>query len=142
MTEELYDILTRPKRLREDIGALDAKIDACLTGLLPGGIRYDLPKVQSSPREKFPEVMAKVDELMDTREDKTEKLFKSIEEISTLANAIDNNTQKAVIIMHYIGGMTLNEIGDKLGYTKGGIWHIHNKGIKFLEEVTNVTDKV
>lgn len=142
MTEELYDILTRPKRLREDIGALDAKIDACLTGLLPGGIRYDLPKVQSSPREKFPEVMAKVDELMDTREDKVEKLFKSIEEISTLANAIDNNTQKAVIIMHYIGGMTLNEIGDKLGYTKGGIWHIHNKGIKFLEEVTNVTDKV
>lgn len=142
MTEELYDILTRPKRLREDIGALDAKIDACLTGLLPGGIRYDLPKVQSSPREKFPEVMAKVDELMDTREDKAEKLFKSIEEISTLANAIDNNTQKAVIIMHYIGGMTLNEIGDKLGYTKGGIWHIHNKGIKFLEEVTNVTDKV
>ncbi len=140
MTEELYDILTRPKRLREDIGALDAKIDACLTGLLPGGIRYDLPKVQSSPREKFPEVMAKVDELMDTREDKAEKLFKSIEEISTLANAIDNNTQKAVIIMHYIGGMTLNEIGDKLGYTKGGIWHIHNKGIKFLEEVTNVTD--
>lgn len=142
MTEELYDILTRPKRLREDIGELDAKIDACLTGLLPGGIRYDLPKVQSSPREKFPEVMAKVDELMDTREDKAEKLFKSIEEISTLANAIDDNTQKAVIIMRYIGGMTLNEIGDKLGYTKGGIWHIHNKGIKFLEEVTNVTDKV
>lgn len=142
MTEELYDILTRPKRLREDIGALDAKIDACLAGLLPGSIRYDLPKVQTSPREKFPEVMAKVDELMDTREDKAKKLFKSIEEISTLANAIDDNTQKAVIIMHYVGGMTLNEIGDKLGYTKGGIWHIHNKGIKFLEEVTNVTDKV
>lgn len=133
MTEELYDILTRPKRLREDIGVLDAKIDACLTGLLPGGIRYDLPKVQSSPREKFSEIMAKVDELINAREDKAEKLFNSVSEINTLANRLESNTERAVIIMHYIGDLSLYKIGNKLGYSKSGVHHIWQRGIDELE---------
>lgn len=139
MTEELYNILTRPKQLREQIGVLDAKIDACLTGLLPGGIRYDIPRVQTSPKEQFPEVMAKVDDLTSKRIERARELFESIEQINSLANTIQDSTQKAVVIMHYIGGMTLTEVGERLGYTKSGVWHIHNKGIEFLEKETNET---
>ena len=58
-----YDYLMRIRKTEYAIKRKQLRCKELRSCLLPGGIRYDLDKVQTSPRDKLPEIMAKVDEL-------------------------------------------------------------------------------
>ena len=63
MTDKVYEFLNAPRHTLLQIQDLSAKIEALEDSLLPSGIRYDADKVQTSPKDPVPEIMAKIDDL-------------------------------------------------------------------------------
>ena len=61
--DEVYDFLMGPYHKRLEIQRKESLIAELRSCLLPGAIRYDADKVQSSPGDQLSEVMAKIDEM-------------------------------------------------------------------------------
>lgn len=60
---ETYDFLMQIRRKEIIIRRKETQRDELRACLLPGAVRYDRDKVQSTPTDKMSDVMARVDEL-------------------------------------------------------------------------------
>lgn len=62
MRDELYAILNAPRETMDEIRELSDQIYAMLWSTVPGAIRYDVPRVQTSPEDRMAETFGAVDE--------------------------------------------------------------------------------
>ena len=59
----VYEYLTQARKTGLRIQRLEARRHGLLSSLLPAATVYDKPRVQSSPSDPMPEIMAEADEL-------------------------------------------------------------------------------
>lgn len=136
ISAELYDILSKPRRLKYQICAINSQIANLEDCLLPGGIRYDKENVQSSPTDRMPQVMAEIGDLSDKQEILSKEFVRANERIKILCEKyLTDELEKTVIVMHYVGLQTFEQIGASISYTKGGVWYIYDRAIDHLEKV-------
>ena len=114
---ETYDFLMQIRRKEIIIRRKEMQRDELRDCLLPGAVRYDRDKVQSSPTDKMADVMARVDEL--DREIEQLKLEKAqaIIEISDVIEKLDNDKEKAVLTAFYIKAASMEAVAGIVCYS-------------------------
>nr|DAE46731.1 MAG TPA: Protein of unknown function (DUF1492) [Caudoviricetes sp.] len=132
---ETYDFLMQIRRKEIIIRRKEMQRDELRDCLLPGAVRYDRDKVQSSPTDKMADVMARVDEL--DREIEQLKLEKAqaIIEISDIIEKLDNDKEKAVLTAFYIKAASMEAVAGIVCYSVRHTYLLRKQGVEHLKEV-------
>lgn len=132
---ETYDFLMQIRRKEIIIRRKEMQRDELRACLLPGAVRYDRDKVQSTPTDKMSDVMARVDEL--DREIERLKLEKAqaIIEISDVIEKLDNDKEKAVLTAFYIKAASMETVAGIVCYSVRHTYLLRKQGVEHLKEV-------
>lgn len=132
---ETYDFLMQIRRKEIIIRRKEMQRDELRACLLPGAVRYDRDKVQSTPTDKMSDVMARVDEL--DREIEQLKLEKAraIIEISDIIEKLDNDKEKAVLTAFYIKAASMETVAGIVCYSVRHTYLLRKQGVEHLKEV-------
>ena len=120
---------------------LELAIQQASFSLLPGAVRYDKERVNTSPDDMLTKTFAEIDEmereLKSNYKKKTEflnEIYRTIEERmpeDTEAHQIEKN----VVTMYFIGRQSIQEISDTLNYSTRHTYRLRNKGVRTFAEV-------
>ena len=133
ITDELYNVLTRPERLEDQIKRKKREIERMERAVYPSGIRYDRDKVQTSPRDdQIPSVLAETEPL---KEDLA-NLLKRYQEAETfrsrLLDSIDPEAAK-IISARYTRHQKWDEMKREFHYSERQLRRICDRGTNKLE---------
>lgn len=133
--DETYDFLMQIRRKGIIIRRKETQRDELRACLLPGAIRYDRDRVQSTPTDKMADVIARVDEL--DREIERLKLEKAqaIIEISDVIEKLDNDKEKAVLTAFYIKAASMEAVAGIVCYSVRHTYLLRKQGVEHLKEV-------
>lgn len=135
MTDRVYQLLNAPRRTRYRIQQVRSKYLAIYMAMMPGGIRYDKDKVQTSPADMMPEKMGELAEL----EEKIQRLEdlhrQQIEDITAACGKLSDELQRTVLMMFYVGGVSVREIAETLHYTAPTIYKARRQGQTALDKI-------
>lgn len=132
---ETYDFLMQIRRKEIIIRRKEMQRDELRACLLPGAVRYDRDKVQSTPTDKMADVIVRVDEL--DREIEQLKLEKAqaIIEISDVIEKLDNDKEKAVLTAFYIKAASMEAVAGIVCYSVRHTYLLRKQGVEHLKEV-------
>ncbi len=103
--------------------------------LLPGAIRYDLDKVQTSPKDKLTEIIAKVDELDRQIEELMQEKAMLIIKIGEAIERLEDDNEKTVLTEFYIGRIPMRDVAPAIGYSPRRAYQFRERGVIHLGEV-------
>lgn len=136
ISSELYEILSKPRRLKYQICSINSQIANLEDCLLPGAVRYDKDNVQTSPTDRMPQVMAEIGDLSDRQKKLAEELLRANKHIKAICEEhLTDELERTVVIMHHVGLQTFDQIGISITYTKSGVWYIYDRAIDHLEKI-------
>lgn len=104
-------------------------------------IRYDFDKVQTSPQDILPEIIANI---VIT----TEKLYDRIETLQKLEEAARGvllqlkEKHERVLVLHYLNNMTWERIAKELSYDEKYIYEVKDAALDELTEVLQSSEKI
>lgn len=132
---ETYDFLMQIRRKEIIIRRKEMQRDELRACLLPGAIRYDRDKVQSTPTDKMADIIVRVDEL--DREIERLKLEKAqaIIEISDVIEKLGNDKEKAVLTAFYIKAASMEAVAGIVCYSVRHTYLLRKQGVEHLKEV-------
>lgn len=125
MTDKVYEFLNGPKFTAEQIQAKKRKRTERLLAMVPGAIRYDTPRVQSSPSDRMSEIMGEVDELDQEIEDLRELLRLRRQEVADLSRRELDEQACRVIILRYIDGLQWRDVAAAVHKSESTVFRIH-----------------
>ena len=125
MTDRVYEFLNGPKFTAEQIQAKKRKRTERLLAMVPGAIRYDTPRVQSSPSDRMSEIMGEVDELDQEIEDLRELLRLKRQEVADLSRRELDEQACRVIILRYIDGLQWRDVAAAVHKSERTVFRIH-----------------
>lgn len=125
MTDKVYEFLNGPKFTAEQIQAKKRKRTERLLAMVPGAIRYDTPRVQSSPSDRMSEIMGEVDELDQEIEDLRELLRLKRQEVADLSRRELDEQACRVIILRYIDGLQWRDVAAAVHKSERTVFRIH-----------------
>lgn len=135
MRDELYAILTAPGRTAARIQDLTEQIYTLMWSTVPGAIRYDVPKVQTSPEDRMAETFATVSELQNEllyscqRKRREEDTIRRI-----LAGCVDlDPIERRILRYRYLDREPWTKIAVWTDVTDRRIYQIHRSACKKLE---------
>lgn len=125
MTDKVYEFLNGPKFTAEQIQAKKRKRTERLLAMVPGAIRYDTPRVQSSPSDRMSEIMGEVDELDQEIEDLRELLRLRRQEVADLSRRELDEQACRVVILRYIDGLQWRDVAAAVHKSESTVFRIH-----------------
>ena len=125
MTDKVYEFLNGPKFTAEQIQAKKRKRTERLLAMVPGAIRYDTPRVQSSPSDRMSEIMGEVDELDQEIGDLRELLRQRRQEVADLSRRELDEQACRVIILRYIDGLQWRDVAAAVHKSERTVFRIH-----------------
>lgn len=125
MTDKVYEFLNGPKFTAEQIQAKKRKRTERLLAMVPGAIRYDTPRVQSSPSDRMSEIMGEVDELDQEIEDLRELLRLRRQEVADLSRRELDEQACRVIILRYIDSLQWRDVAAAVHKSERTVFRIH-----------------
>ena len=123
--DETYDFLMQIRRKGIIIRRKETQRDELRACLLPGAIRYDRDRVQSTPTDKMADVIARVDELDREIEQLRREKATLVIEISDAIEKLEDDNEKTV----------LTELADAINYSVRRAYHFRKMGVTHLGEV-------
>lgn len=120
------EIIIRRKETQRD------ELRACL---LPGAVRYDRDKVQSTPTDKMSDVMARVDELDREIEQLRREKASLIIEIGDAIEKLEDDNEKTVLTEFYIARAPMTQAADAINYSVRRAYDFRKRGVIHLGEV-------
>jgi DNA-directed RNA polymerase specialized sigma subunit len=133
MTDKVYEFLNGPKFTAEQIQAKKRKRTERLLAMVPGAIRYDTPRVQSSPSDRMSEIMGEVDELDQEIEDLRELLRQMRQEVADLSRRELDEQACRVIILRYIDGLQWRDVAAAVHKSESTVFRIHKDATDIFE---------
>lgn len=132
--KETYNFLTSVRRTEAEIVKLTIRHDELQTCLLPGAIRYDGDRVQTSPDDKMGKIAAEVvdleAEIRDAKIRKAEQVRQVEEAISTL----EDEDEQMVLLAFYGGRIPMSRVADMIHYTPRTAYRIRRRAVQHLAE--------
>ena len=125
MTDKVYEFLNGPKFTAEQIQAKKRKRTERLLAMVPGAIRYDTPRVQSSPSDRMCEIMGEVDELDQEIEDLRELLRETRQQVAEVSRRELDEQACRVIILRYIDGLQWRDVAAAVHKSERTVFRIH-----------------
>ena len=106
--------------------------------LLPGAIRYDKDKVQTSNNaDTITDTMLKIVDL----EEKINADIDKLVEMKGLARdkieRMENNVEKVILYKRYFGNESFEQISVAMGYSWRWIHKLHNDALKHFDKIYN-----
>lgn len=142
MTDKLFNILTKPKRIKSDIYRIDERIEDTRLMMLPSAIRYDKEKVISSPSDpmiKFAEI---IDELERRRDELKQEYIKSRDTLLKLIDRLSDDRMKDIIQARYMMAKKFSEIVEGLPLEERQMYKLHSKAIDEMENILKKDSEV
>ena len=130
--DSVYALLYAPRRIDQQIGRINAKIRSLRDSLMLSGVRYDRDTVQSSPSDRMSAVIAEIDALERKRDALISSRMQAMEEIEEAIDRLEDDGEKTVLYMQYIGRERMDNIADELSYSRRGMYKIRAKGLEHL----------
>lgn len=132
---ETFDYLMQIRKKENAIRRMTLRCEELRSCLLPGAIRYDKDRVQTSPQDKVSEIIAKVDELERMIEDlRTEKAMLVIE-IGDKVELLTDDNEKTVLAEFYIGRVPMAKVAADINYSIQHAYRLRKRGVQHLGEV-------
>lgn len=132
--KETYNFLTSVRRTEAEIVKLTIRHDELQTCLLPGAIRYDGDRVQTSPDDKMSKIAAEVvdleEEIRATKIQKAEQIRKIEAAISTL----EDEDEQMVLLAFYGGRIPMARVAELIHQSPRSAYYIRRRGVKHLAE--------
>lgn len=132
---ETYDFLMQIRRKEIIIRRKETQRDELRACLLPGAVRYDRDKVQSTPTDKMSDVMARVDELDREIEQLRREKASLVIEISDAIEKLEDDNEKTVLTEFYIARAPMTQAADAINYSVRRAYDFHKRGVIHLGEV-------
>ena len=142
MTEkEAFVFLGQVRGYDNKIKRLERTIEALKYNLLPGAIRYDKDRVDSSPQDSMSELFAKIDLYERELKEECNKRAAAILMMDEALNKMKDTKERAVLKEYYIGKISLRDIADGMGYTVRHCIRLRNNGVSMFAEVMSHGDR-
>lgn len=132
---ETYDFLMQIRRKEIIIRRKETLRDELRACLLPGAVRYDRDKVQSTPTDKMSDVMARVDELDREIEQLRREKASLIIEIGDAIEKLEDDNEKTVLTEFYIARAPMTQAADAINYSVRRAYDFRKRGVIHLGEV-------
>ena len=132
-TKDVYLFLGQIRGLHRKEQKLQLRINELEFGLLPSGIRYDLDKVQTSPRDRMSETFADMDELLAELLDIQLLIIDAKSEIYNSVYWLPNK-ERYVIIRYFVDMWDIRAIADDMGITERHVLRLKKNGVSMLAE--------
>lgn len=132
---DTYDFLMQVRRTEITIRrkqSQQAELRACL---LPGAIRYDRDKVQTTPKDTMADVLARVDELEHEIEDLKREKATLIIQISDAIEQLTDENEKTVLTEFYIARVSMKKVAALINYSPRRAYYFRKQGVIHLGEV-------
>ena len=133
MTDSVYALLYEPRRIDQQIGRINAKIRSLRDSLALSGVRYDTDRVQSSPSDRMSAVIAETDALERKRDALIGSRMRAMEEIEEAIDRLEDDSEKTVLYMQYIGCESMDEIAEKLHYSRRSAYRLRAQALRSLD---------
>ena len=108
-----------------------------LDTLLPSGLRYDLDKVQTSPRDQLAEAYANIEQEVNELDAQIVALYRerarALAVIRKALKKLKNIHERRALTLYYIGHCSINEIADVMDYSPPNIYKLMDKGYQHTE---------
>ena len=134
MTDEVYKLLTAPRKTKYRIEQIKSKIIALRYTLMPSAIRYDMDKVQTSPIDALPDRMAQISELEDNLMEMNQIYQIEINDIIKACNEMGKEPEKTILMMQYVGGLSVITIAGRLNYSVSYTYKLRSNGYDLLNK--------
>ena len=132
---ETYDFLMQIRRKEIIIRRKETQRDELRACLLPGAVRYDRDKVQSTPTDKMSDVMARVDELDREIEQLRREKATLVIEVSDAIEKLEDDNEKTVLTEFYIARAPMTQAADAINYSVRRAYDFRKRGVIHLGEV-------
>ena len=94
------------------------------------GISYDKDRVQSSPEDSMPDIVAGLIKLEEKNEAKRDELIYMLDVISGQIDGMDDVVDKKILYMRYVKGLSLLAIAKEMSYSYDHIRHRHGVALQ------------
>lgn len=126
---------------QREVTRLALKLEYLKKSILPGGIRYDMTKIQRSPDDKITELMAEIGDIETELEEDIRNLMQDIHTARQMIRGLASSIQRDVLTQYYLPEIGLNDelptwrdIAISMHYSEHRILHIHGEALQQLNE--------
>ena len=129
MNQEAHDILNAVRVIDLQILRLMSKKKMLESCLYPSGIRYDLDKVQGSPENQLEKLTGEIFEVERKIRDLYSSKLDKAAEIEALINQVESEEYRTILMLRYIGHMSINKIAESMSYSPDWVYKKHRKAV-------------
>ena len=122
---------------QKEIARLELKLEYLKKSTLPGGIRYDVIKIQKSPDDRITELMAEIGDIETELEKDISKYLRDITKARDMIRALDSSVHRDVMTRYYLPDIdpgdelpTWRDVAISMHYSEHRILHIHGEALK------------
>ena len=126
------EFLLQVRELERTIWRLTLRRDELQSRLLPGAVRYDLDRVQTSPEDRFGAVAAAVADLDRKLQDLRVRKADLVIEVSEAIDELTDDREKTILTAYYVGRLPMTEIADRIGYSLQHTYRLRKAGVSHL----------
>ena len=134
---EVYAFFGKPRLHDNKIKRLESTIEGLRDCLLPGGMRYDTDRVQTSPSDKTTEIMCRIIELESELEEERQKKANAVMEIDKALMKMPEGPYKQLLAEYYIGRIDIYKIADGMGVSVRHCYRLRKKAVETFCEIMN-----
>ena len=140
MRVDVLEFLKEIPSKKAQLEAIRRSQEEIRLALIPGGIRYDIDKVQTSPRDRMPDMMARLNELQIKEEGCKAALLSDIDKAIHLINCVPTAEYRLLLRLRYINSwpraMTWEKVADQMGYSVDHVkGYMHGRAVMEAREV-------
>ncbi len=133
--EETYAFLQQIRRKETEIRRKQLQHDELQSCLLPGAIRYDADRVQSSSEDPMAKIFAELDalerQIIDLRAEKARLISVTAEAIEQL----EDDFEKTVLAEFYIGRKSMRDVAEVINYSLRRAYYFRKQGVIHLDAI-------
>ena len=133
--QEAFVFLGQVRGCENRIKRLERIIESLRFSLLPGAIRYDKDRVNTSPEDSTTELFARIDEYERELKSEQQKMAKVVLTVDDALKKMADTRERVVLAEYYIGRVPISNIADGLGITTRHCIRLRNNGVSMFAEV-------
>ena len=140
MTDKVHNFLMRPRRIRAQIRQTESQIEGLRLSMLPGAIRYDKDKVQSSVgiSDQLAEYAGRLTDLEKRREELREEYLTAQDDIVEAAgHLVEDDYGATIIMMRYLSNADFPDIAEEIGMTERNMFRYYKTAVEALDEIVS-----
>lgn len=133
MTDRVYEFLNAPKETARKIKAKKMIRAEKLMGATGGAIRYDLPRVQTSPQDRMCQLFAEVDELDTQIAELKATRQEQKRQIAELADQLEGENTGRIIVLHYVDDLRWSDVARSVHKSESTVFRLHRQAADDLD---------